>query len=37
MVEATENIPEISDLEGYRSDFHNLFGLAWCRLQSRSK
>jgi enoyl-[acyl-carrier protein] reductase/trans-2-enoyl-CoA reductase (NAD+) len=25
----TENIPEISDLEGYRSDFHNLFGFGF--------
>jgi enoyl-[acyl-carrier protein] reductase/trans-2-enoyl-CoA reductase (NAD+) len=22
----TENLPEIGDLEGYRKDFHNLFG-----------
>ena len=25
----TENISEISDLEGYRSDFHNLFGFGF--------
>jgi enoyl-[acyl-carrier protein] reductase/trans-2-enoyl-CoA reductase (NAD+) len=25
----TENIAEISDLEGYRSDFHNLFGFGF--------
>ena len=25
----TENIPEISDLEGYRNDFHNLFGFGF--------
>ena len=25
----TENITEISDLEGYRSDFHNLFGFGF--------
>jgi enoyl-[acyl-carrier protein] reductase/trans-2-enoyl-CoA reductase (NAD+) len=25
----TETLPEIGDLEGYRNDFHNLFGFGF--------
>ena len=28
----TENLPKIGDLEGYRNDFHNLFGFGFVEI-----
>ncbi len=32
----TENLPEIGDLEGYRNDFHNLFGFGFKEIDYKS-
>jgi enoyl-[acyl-carrier protein] reductase/trans-2-enoyl-CoA reductase (NAD+) len=33
----TENLADLGDLEGYRSDFHNLFGFGFDELDRRRR
>ena len=32
----TENLPQLGDLEGYRNDFHNLFGFGFSEIDYKT-